>query len=267
MEKVCNPSDFSKLVENTVYMNSCEVSLEKSSIVFEGTGNTIYFLGKTENDRINITGSYIRFRGNNNLIFINASKYELKFKIILGSCSTIYFGHNLYMATPVLIAANENTYVHFGNWNLIARDVCIRTSDMHLIYDINTAKRICHNKDVYIGDHVWIGQNVGVMKGTTIGSGSILGWDALASGDLSNVNSIYVGVPAVLKRNDITWRHRGTNSLTEKDIMNCKYENLDDDYFIYSQKQMDEAKEKWDRAIKNEFDVNKKMNFIINEIS
>ena len=46
----------------------------------------------------------------------------------------------------------------------------IRTADPHIIYDIHR-KRINPSKSVFIGDHVWCGQNVLLLKGCRVGSG------------------------------------------------------------------------------------------------
>lgn len=48
---------------------------------------------------------------------------------------------------------------------------------------------------IYIGDDVWIAQNVTVLKGTTIHDGAVIGAKALVKGDVPQ-NAICVGVPS-----------------------------------------------------------------------
>jgi len=49
--------------------------------------------------------------------------------------------------------------------------------------------------EVRIGDRVWIGENVVILPGVTIGNGSIIGANALVNRDVP-MNSIAVGSPA-----------------------------------------------------------------------
>ncbi|MBD5518940.1 MAG: hypothetical protein HDR07_10835 [Lachnospiraceae bacterium] len=51
----------------------------------------------------------------------------------------------------------------------------IRNSDSHLIYSCDDGNRINPPQSVYIGDHVWIGEMVRILKDTQIDSGSIVG--------------------------------------------------------------------------------------------
>ena len=52
--------------------------------------------------------------------------------------------------------------------------IWLRISDPHLIYDSFTHTRINPTKSIYIGDHVWVGQDVLILKDSYVGSGSIL---------------------------------------------------------------------------------------------
>lgn len=59
--------------------------------------------------------------------------------------------------------------------------IVFRNSDVHLIYECNTKKRINLSKSIYIGDHVWLSQNTTILKGARIGSGSIVGASAVVA--------------------------------------------------------------------------------------
>lgn len=52
-----------------------------------------------------------------------------------------------------------------------------------------------HTKPVVIESNVWLGDNVVVLPGVTIGSGSIIGANSVVSKDVPK-NTISVGVPA-----------------------------------------------------------------------
>jgi acetyltransferase-like isoleucine patch superfamily enzyme len=58
--------------------------------------------------------------------------------------------------------------------------------------------------DITIGDHVWIGQNVTILKGARIGKGSIIAACALVHRDIPD-KQLWGGVPARLLRENVSW--------------------------------------------------------------
>lgn len=62
-------------------------------------------------------------------------------------------------------------------------------------------------KSVYIGDHVWVGQDSLILKGTQIDSGSIIGGHSVVSGKRIPHNSTWAGNPARQIKDDIFWDH------------------------------------------------------------
>ena len=93
------------------------------------------------------------------------------------------------------IACIEGKKVHIGERCLFSDSITFRTGDSHSILD-NSGKRINKAKDITIGDRVWIGQQVTVLKGTPVGANSIVGTGSLLTGKMYDSNSIIAGVPA-----------------------------------------------------------------------
>lgn len=225
MEKITG-NNFTSLKNNKIILEQCTLDWQKSTIEFEGTGNIIYFIG-SKNESIILKKTKIKCKGNNNLIFIHSSRFPLMLNIGLGHGCNIYIGRDLDSTSSTHIKANERTNVHIGEDCLFARGVWIRTSDMHMIYDIDTKKRINYNKNIFIGKHVWLGQDVVCLKGTVVGHGSVVGWGSVCTGKTtSGVNTIYTGRPAKLSRTGIVWKRKGTNQVTEKDMLEGKYDML-----------------------------------------
>jgi acetyltransferase-like isoleucine patch superfamily enzyme len=90
--------------------------------------------------------------------------------------------------------------IHIGSncaisWNFQAID-----SDIH---QSSATKDV--SKPIHIGNHVWIGSNVTVLKGVEIGDGSII-----AAGSLVNKNIppgvLAGGVPAKILKEGVTWK-------------------------------------------------------------
>lgn len=99
----------------------------------------------------------------------------------------------------VQIVCDEN--IKIGNNVAIARDVIIRDTDAHEILDGKHKK----TKPVIIGNHVWIGTRAIIMKGVTIGDGSIVAAGAIVTKDVP-ANSIVAGVPAKIIKENIKWK-------------------------------------------------------------
>ena len=57
---------------------------------------------------------------------------------------------------------------------------------------------------IVIGDNVWIGMGAMILKGVTIGEGSIIAAGAVVTKDVAP-NTIVAGVPAKEIRKDVTW--------------------------------------------------------------
>ncbi len=60
-------------------------------------------------------------------------------------------------------------------------------------------------RDVKIGDHVWLAPNVTILKGTVLEDGCIVGAGSVVSGSFE-ANSLVAGVPAKAVKSDVSWR-------------------------------------------------------------
>lgn len=85
-------------------------------------------------------------------------------------------------------------------------DIFIWATDAHTIYN-KDGKIINPNKNITIGDHVWICTGSTILKGGSIGNGSILGNSSILIKDFHNYNNcILVGNPAKIIKEDIFWK-------------------------------------------------------------
>ena len=146
--------------------------------------------------------------------------------------STIYFGKNIWINKGFKIVISEQTNLFFGNNCMIAPECCIRSADPHIIYDINTKKRINQSKSIFIGDNVWIAQRVMILKNTRIGSGAVIGAMSLVTNKEYKSNTIYGGSPARKIKEGIFFIHDDCHRFLDEDIK--KYEYKDTDKYIYT---------------------------------
>jgi acetyltransferase-like isoleucine patch superfamily enzyme len=75
---------------------------------------------------------------------------------------------------------------------------------MHSIVDVATNTRINAPRDITVGDKVWAGFDVVLMKGAKIGNGSIIGARSTVLGQFPENCSI-VGYPARAVKFGVTW--------------------------------------------------------------
>ncbi len=60
---------------------------------------------------------------------------------------------------------------------------------------VRTFPRPLESAPVYIGERVWIGENVTILPGACIGNGVVIGANSVVRGEIPN-NVIIAGVPA-----------------------------------------------------------------------
>jgi acetyltransferase-like isoleucine patch superfamily enzyme len=104
-----------------------------------------------------------------------------------------YFNHNveLYCKERIII----------GKGVKISNNVIIRDNDAHEIMD----EKYVSVKPIEIGNHVWVGTNVTILKGVKIGDGVIIGANSLVNKDIP-AKCLAAGVPAKVIKENIEWK-------------------------------------------------------------
>ncbi len=100
--------------------------------------------------------------------------------------------------------AFEGQSIKIGRDCMLGADIEIDTSDFHTIYDLETGQIMNPGKGVMIGSHVWIANGCGVLKGATIGDGSVIGAKSLVTGAIP-AKCVAAGVPARVIRSNVGW--------------------------------------------------------------
>lgn len=90
--------------------------------------------------------------------------------------------------------------IHIGSGSLFARDVTLRSDDVHYINEDDYEP----SKPITIENHVWIGQGATILKGVTIGHDSIVAAKSLVVKDVP-CNSLVAGVPAKVIKQNVNW--------------------------------------------------------------
>ncbi|MEM9160901.1 MAG: acyltransferase [Verrucomicrobiota bacterium] len=177
-------------VEISGNLIATKVFIEGSSELYVGKG-------------CRLRNALIQARGKNNKIVLSENVFFSGKIEVIGDDNEIRIGENTRINGADLYAHN-GTEISIGLNCLFSTRIDIRTTDSHPIFD-SDGNRINPDRDVHIGNCVWIGRGASILKGSEIGDGSVIGSMSLVSGDIPN-RVIAAGVPAKPIRNDITWK-------------------------------------------------------------
>ncbi|MFC8682191.1 acyltransferase [Microbacterium ureisolvens] len=109
-------------------------------------------------------------------------------RITIGSHSHI--GEN-----DMIWAGNTSGRITLGDYCLLAPNVTITASNYGVVQGTPIMHQPKQEKDVVLGDDVWLGANVVVLPGVTIGDGAVVAAGAVVTKDLPT-QCIAAGVPA-----------------------------------------------------------------------
>ena len=121
-----------------------------------------------------------------------------------GYNSLIHISKDTTIASNISMTAYENTSITVGEDCMFSHNVIIRTTDGHYIFD-ELGNRINKSKSIKIGKHVWISMNAAILKGVSIGDGSVIGMGSIVTSDIEP-NTINVGIPARTIKKNIHWK-------------------------------------------------------------
>ncbi|MFV0199828.1 acyltransferase [Empedobacter falsenii] len=176
--------------------------------------NFIPFFSKriigNNNKIILLKGSYnklnIFIKGDNNIIEINKNIRikDLDLWIEDNNCKII-IGANTTIESAHIGVAEDNSTVSIGKDCMLSSNIRIVTTDSHSIIDNSTGLRLNLSDNVNIGNHVWLGANVCILKGSYISDNSIVGINSIVNKNFKKSNVILAGQPAKIIKEDINW--------------------------------------------------------------
>lgn len=107
---------------------------------------------------------------------------------------SIFIGDDVFIGPSALIQSYQGALINIKNNVLIAKDVCIYSSN-HRIEFPGSGYSDEVGFDINIDEHVWIGAGVKVLCGVNIGKYSVIAAGSIVRSDVDPY-SIYAGVPA-----------------------------------------------------------------------
>ena len=168
-----------------------------NTITIEGENNVLDLSASIYKTKIKIFGS-------NNKLIIHAKYINFTELIIRGDNCTIEIGEGTTIGSGMIVCMGNHTSITIGNNAMLADNIDIWNSDTHPIFDDNN-NLINPSSSISIGDYVWLGKGVRVLKGVTIGDGAVVGMNSLVTKDVES-NSMNAGMPSRQIKRGIHWK-------------------------------------------------------------
>lgn len=189
METVRTLKDIDSLKENRIIAGN-GVNLKSCIITFHGKNNILY-----AEDGVVLEGCDISFGGDHAVVYLSKSSRPYHLAIKAFREAAVFFGHDNYFNNRLIASAAEHQNVIVGNDCLFSFGCSLRTADAHPLYSVDSGERICPSRSVFVGDHVWMAQDVLIM-GSEIGSGAVLRDRLAAAAVTIPSNTLWAGNPA-----------------------------------------------------------------------
>lgn len=123
-------------------------------------------------------------------------------KVSVLTNAKLYLGENFNVTAESSIISNKE--IEIGSNTLISWNCLIMDTDFHKIYDLEI-QHFNFDSKISIGDNVWIGSQVTILKGVRIPNGCVIGARSVVTTTLPIPNAIYAGHPALLIKEIYKW--------------------------------------------------------------
>ena len=143
--------------------------------------------------------------GNNNRIIIGENCKAIELEICMeDSNNKILIGSRTIICGKTQLALIEGTNIAIGDDCLFSSNIVLRTGDSHSILDLK-GNRINYSNNITISEHVWIGNDVKILKGSLISKDSIVGTGTVITKKFDQANVVLAGIPADIVKENVNW--------------------------------------------------------------
>ncbi|MDE6123649.1 MAG: hypothetical protein K2G22_00265 [Eubacterium sp.] len=170
--------------------------------------NSVLFKGEYELEAVKIHKDYSSFGNQLTENKVNLGNIYVSPRCqmqihLYGKNSTVTVGDISTHNVNILVTTNGE--VKIGNNCMLSTAICLSQADQHLIFDLDTKERINKDKNIYIGNHVWVGREVKLLAGCHISDNCIVGAYTITGHSFEEANCIIAGNPGKIIRKRIIW--------------------------------------------------------------
>jgi galactoside O-acetyltransferase len=108
----------------------------------------------------------------------------------------VYMGDYVYANFNLTLVDDGNIYI--GDKVMFGPNVTVATANHPILPELRE-KMLQYNKDIHIGNNVWIGSGAIIVPGITIGDNSVIGAGSVVTKDIP-ANVVAYGNPCVVAR-------------------------------------------------------------------
>lgn len=134
-------------------------------------------------------------------LFLSEDKVRIARDCKVYVAGNLTIGEGTYINPNTMIVAKNS--VSIGKECAISWNCQIIDDDMHSFVIDGEIMR--SSRPIVIGDHVWIGSNVTILKGVTVGDNSVIASGSTVTKDVP-ASSLFAGTPAKLLRESVQWK-------------------------------------------------------------
>jgi len=172
----------------------------QKNIKLAGKGKLILGYGDGGIARFSWTGCNINFMHNAKITLHGESRIGFGSTLTVGKEGEFCIGDQTYVSAGATIRVAQRICI--GDRCAISWNVTIMDSDFHE-YRLENGTIPEKTKEVIIGNNVWIGNNVLILKGVNIGDNAIVAAGSVVTKDVP-AHSAVAGNPAKIIKNGVT---------------------------------------------------------------
>lgn len=143
------------------------------------------------------------FKGHNSELIVGDNVRLTGNILITGSGRKVHIGNNSTAQGVYILSRDADVFI--GKDCMFSREIEVRSTDVHKIYDLTTSEHLNPGRNVIIGDRVWVGAKALISKGANIPNGSIVGACSFVNKEFDKENVIIAGSPAKVVKYNIRW--------------------------------------------------------------
>lgn len=165
----------------------------KTRIFHFGFGNVGIFDKKYERSILDIQGT---------VVLKGKASFGHGSRLVVCKDGVLTLGSNFSNTAKGTIVCAK--HIAIGENMLMSWDTLIMDTDWHSLKETQNGTIYPAEKEIIIGDNVWMGMRSVVLKGTMISNGCVTAANAVCCHKYMEANSLLVGIPAEVKKYNIT---------------------------------------------------------------
>lgn len=125
-------------------------------------------------------------------------------RIVVSNEGVLTFGDSFINTARICVICYKK--ISFGYQVLISWDALIMDTDFHYIGMCDKMDNLIREKEIFIGNHVWIGCRTTILKGTFVPENSVVASNAVVTKKFMEKSILLAGNPAQIVKREIEWK-------------------------------------------------------------